>query len=173
MPPKTIYYGKDANLNFTSNDYKSQKRWRVEVDRFREEVCNVDPNITINTDNIQQGEVDITVSNFQKSGHDLVLVVEISREYPIYPPFVWIKQPTLIPKATNLPFAVFSGVPCIKELSISGWSPVLNLTKVFMFTYSAFNENCCVYPKAHINTRSAAIIGATSLYNSHRDWYDT
>jgi len=164
------YYGSDTHFDFTSQTFRARKRWSLEVDRFQEEIN--DPNITIDKSRMKDGHVRITVANFQKSDHDLVINVEISQDYPMWPPFVWIESPVLASKYTNLSFAMFTGVPCIQELTISGWSPTLNLAKTFLFVYSAVNENCTISKYTSIS-REEALKGAKSFRSAHSSWCKT
>lgn len=163
-------YGKDAEIDFTqSSTFRAAKRWTLEVERFSEDIG--DPNITIDKSGVKDGHVTINVKDFQNSGNPLIMNIEIPHQYPMHPPFAWIESPTLTPTSSkrNLSFGMFSGVPCLQELTVSGWSPTLSLAKTFLFVYSAVNDNCMIGNNNSV-TRSEALRGRSTFVSAHSSW---
>lgn len=134
-------FGKDAEFDFTNSDSKLGQRWLHEIDAFHKQIY--DPNVILDDSQTQYGHGRIIVKDFQNSGEDFVLNVELSRQYPFVPPFIWIECPKLMIKSTKKPFKNFMGDLYFPELAID-WRPIFNLPKIFLLIYSTFNELCFI-----------------------------
>jgi ubiquitin-protein ligase len=174
-------YGLDSKINFVSGvDFKAKKRWIAEVKNFAQEMEASEGKYRVDTSQSQFGVVTVTVQELadgplKKSMGDqskpLIIHFEISREYPMSPPFVWVESPQLVHDPQNLSFGIFHGVPCLKELKDAGWTPIFSLSSVFVFVLNALAENARInQSQREANTRQQALSGSQQISAAHPDW---